>query len=380
MLKKLAAVVLAASMAACGVSLPPINPPNKPTPPPAPAECMADVPWCHEAGLTCSTAERPCKHNPTSDPNHCELAPTCGGEQPPQPPATRCQPALDAAHSAPVAEDGEWPLAADQSVDSAWKQAVFGAVREAQAMCPAAWSGDCLSGGAADIDHGYLLISKALQSAGVDASQGRTPSGEVKDHLWVRRSPGSADWNATKLFFYGNGCLITGDGAFTAHGWYTYGGAAPTPPPQPPPVTGTCPVGPCPELTWTEATLPDGWGRDEIGRARMHFNSSVYVGRCEDNTLLVTRNEPYCASIGMSPMANGILRDACPLRPDGHPDRVALETWASQGFRVEGENGARCDPCPAAPDNPVMFALGSRCRICTVRTFKNGEPLCSEWH
>ena len=80
------------------------------------------------------------------------------------------------------------------------------------------------------------------------------------DHLWVVRAPNSKDWNATKLFNYGTGCLITADGAFTVHGWYTYTGGTPTP--EPPPVAGCS--SPLPPKVWTAETLPDGWGGDQI--------------------------------------------------------------------------------------------------------------------
>jgi len=346
------------------------------------------VPWCDELvpPASCSAAEQPCKHNPTSDPALCELAPACEGQPPapPRPAPIDCSPALDPAMRAPANDDSNWVKAADQTTPNMFKQAVWRAVANAKAACAAAWRGDCLVAGEPGIDAGYLLIAKELQVAGWAASQAQDSAGRKYDHLWVRGSPATKDWNATKLFNYGNGCLITGDGAFTAHGWYTFIGDDPAPPPptpEQPPVTpppaGACPVAPCPDLVWTEATLPDGWSSEEIGRPRMQFNSSTYVGRWKDNTLVVKRNEPYCASIGMSPMADGQPRAACPLRPDGHADREALEAWASGGFKLESQNGATC---VAHPTNPVMFELnGGNCRLCTVRTFKEGKPLCGGW-
>lgn len=154
---------------------------------------------------------------------------------------------------------------------------------------------------------------------------------------------------------------------------------APAPPvPTPAPVDGPCPVAPCPQRAWTADTLPDGWSSEEIGRARWQFNSSVYVGRYLDNTPVVIRNEPYCASIGMSPMADGQLRAACPVRPDGHPERVAVERWLTGGFVLESRNGT---VCRLHPTNPVMFELGSgNCRMCSVLRFGSpAEPVCSEW-
>lgn len=54
--------------------------------PPLPWECPIDAPWCH--GLnppqSCSTPDSPCVHNPTTNPEHCELAPACQ-DPPPDP-------------------------------------------------------------------------------------------------------------------------------------------------------------------------------------------------------------------------------------------------------------------------------------------------------
>jgi hypothetical protein len=269
-------------------------------------------------------------------------------------------------------------VAADQSLPSDWKQAVLLAEVEAQTACPTAWSGGCMAGGPSAIDHGYLLIAHALQRRGIAASQA-VVDGEKKDHLWVRRAPASNDWNAAKLFHYGNGCLITADSAFTVHGWYTYAGAAPSPPPP----SGSCPVAPCPDPTWTAATLPDGWGSDEIGRARWQFNSSIYVGRYLDNTAVVIRNEPYCAAIGLSPYADGQPRASCPVRPDGHADRAAIELWLTGGYALESRAGATCAPHPS---NPVMFEIGTGdCRLCSLNRYPSKtsgappEPVCGEW-
>ena len=55
-----------------------------PIEPPPPPECLPGIPWCHEVDQSCSLPDKPCKHNPSSDPNHCELAPDC--EAPPPPP------------------------------------------------------------------------------------------------------------------------------------------------------------------------------------------------------------------------------------------------------------------------------------------------------
>ena len=57
--------------------------------PPPPPECLRGIPWCG-VNQVCSTPESPCKHNPTTDPNHCELAPICPLPPPPPPSDETC--------------------------------------------------------------------------------------------------------------------------------------------------------------------------------------------------------------------------------------------------------------------------------------------------
>jgi len=238
-------------------------------------------------------------------------------------------------------------------------------------------------GGRCVVTGGRFLVQRKiideLRRMGLCAGQhdpGTGPNNYGTDEIAVATSP-TAVREGFRVYAgpaVGSGTLILSPQG-QAPAWFP-AGAAPPPPPPPPP-TGSCPIAPCPDLVWTEATLPDGWSSDEIGRPRLQFNTSTYVGRWKDNTLVVVRNEPYCASIGMSPMADGQPRAACPLRPDGHTDREVLEAWASQGFRLESQNGATC---VAHPSNPVMFEPnGGNCRLCTVRTFKEDKPLCGGW-
>lgn len=83
-----------------GIHLPPNPNPSpspcdcptpEPSPTPTPSVCLPDVPWCHEVNQTCSFPDNPCKHNPSQDPNHCELAAPCP-EMPPTPEPTPTPP------------------------------------------------------------------------------------------------------------------------------------------------------------------------------------------------------------------------------------------------------------------------------------------------
>ena len=91
MQKRLLVLIASLSLGACGGGGIPIpNPTPEPTPTPEP--CLPEVPWCGDVGQTCSSVDSPCKHNPTSDPNHCELAPDCPTEPIPEPPEPTPEP------------------------------------------------------------------------------------------------------------------------------------------------------------------------------------------------------------------------------------------------------------------------------------------------
>lgn len=331
------AVALSGALAAgCGL-LPPINPPRpNPTPTPTPPpdwSCPLASPWCHELvpPAACSTVEQPCVHNPTQDPNHCELAPACPTEptppDPPEPPpATECAPVLDPGLSGPPADDELWTKAVDQTLESGFKNSVWQAVAQAKLACPSAWVGDCMAQGPSGIDRGYLLIAKELQKAGIAASQAKYSWGKIQDHLWVRRAPGSLDWNATKLFFYGNGCLITGDGAFTVHGWYTFVGSDPTPPPDPePPPAGALRVEDVPKFDrfndlhwlngWFDATGLVYNGATRSWPTPAHPEGKEHVG--------------YCDAQGF------VNRLHCPAAGEGTEERLPRECIAASGKHCE---------------------------------------------
>ena len=234
-------------------------------------------------------------------------------------------------------------------------------------------------------------VAQALRADGLCAGQHDPGSDEIA----VATQPGAV-WQAYHIFggYGGYGPVPPGEVERTvvwypgnARRAYLPGEGGSTQPPVPPtPSPSGCPAAPCPDPVWTEATLPDGWGREEIGRARWQFNTGTYVGRCSDNTAVVVRNEPYCASIGMSPYADGQPRASCPVRPDGHQERQSVEHWLTGGYVVEAKPGATCGPCSAAPTNPVMLELNDgKCRLCSVSKYPSktagtpAEPICGEW-
>jgi hypothetical protein len=191
--------------------------------------------------------------------------------------------------------------------------------------------------------------------------------------VFVRRSDGLVE--EYHAVYFGNGSWTdSNNGKFM--GIHSDGGGPPAPPvdpPAPPPVVDYgCPA-PRPDRVWTAETLPPGWGSNEIGRPRWVINSKPH-GVWVDTTAVTNRNEPYCRAIGMSPMADGTLRAGCPMRPDGHAERVACERYVAEGdWVVVAEGGATCE---ANPDNSSMFrrtsASGS-CRLCNP-----AQTVCSE--
>jgi hypothetical protein len=279
---------------------------------------------------------------------------------------------LSPALSAPANDPGAWTDASDQTTPPAFKAAVWDAVTRAKAACPSAWAGDCLTAGPSGIDHGYRLIAAELQAAGYAASQAQDSTGRLYDHLYVRRHPASLAWNATKLFHYGSGCLITSDSVFGVHGWLIPSAAAPpaptpTPPPvtPPPPATGAC-LAPLPPKVWTVETLPPGWGSDEIGKPRWVIECESRGSKIDCTAKVTPHACGYCASIDMGTMGDNI-RCGCPVRKEDNPERVACEEYLTGGTRLEARNGAVCE---FVGGNPFVFRpSGGNCRLRSI-----GDP------
>lgn len=157
--------------------------------------------------------------------------------------------------------------------------------------------------------------------------------------------------------------------------------APPSPTPPLPPSSGACPFAPCPIREWTRETLPDGWDSALIGKPALKINSATYAGGPDrDATPVTIRQLTYCQSIGYD-NPNQPPRAECPMRPDGHPQREALEAWALYGgFQRQGRNGETAASCAPRHNNPAMFREGTgNCRQCNARP--DGDPLqiCTEW-
>lgn len=155
--------------------------------------------------------------------------------------------------------------------------------------------------------------------------------------------------------------------------YYGTSDAPPNPQPTPPP-SGDCPAQPCPIRTWTKENLPDGWGDNEIGHPAYYINAHPYTGGLIDTTPRVTHQQDFCVAIGYN---NPPVHD-CPMRPDGHPDRRAVEDWAYfGGSHLEGRNGETAATCAAPNGNPAMYRATGNCRLCNNGT--GITSLCTAW-
>jgi hypothetical protein len=214
-----------------------------------------------------------------------------------------------------------------------------------------------------DIDQGYLDIAYQLQQAGIAAGQGVNDANPKADHLAIGR-PGTKVWEEWKLFEYRGGCLT---GHPYKNSWI------PTVPilPIPPTDDYGCPAT-RPERLWTAATLPPGWGEDAIGTPRWKLGSSAH-GKWIDTTANVIRNQPYCEAIGMG-THGGQSRAACPVRPEGHPDRVACERYLAEGdWTLFAKGGATC---MANPENSAQFYPNNgNCQLCNP-----ARTVCTAWY
>lgn len=134
-----------------------------------------------------------------------------------------------------------------------------------------------------------------------------------------------------------------------------------TSPTDPAPPANGCPAPPCPLRVWTAETLPPGWGQDAIGTPAWKLKCKPHGRDKVDCTPVTDRQEPYCRKIGMSPDGDGKLKAACPMRPDGHPQRAEVEAWVTGGTKLEGPG------CEFVDGNPMQyFQAGGKCRLCSA--------------
>ena len=112
----------------------------------------------------------------------------------------------------------------------------------------------------------------------------------------------------------------------------------------------------------------------EDGRPRWKYNSKPHTMGNVDSTPVVVNQLEFCQAIGMGEMG-GLPRASCPVRPDGHPDRVACEDYLREGPPTrDSRNGQDCTPNNSS--NPAAFLNGTgNCRMCNP-----AKTVCTDWY
>lgn len=367
-LRRLIVGLALAGVSSCGGVGPPPGP--VPTPTPAPA-CMPEVQWCSDTGQTCSSPSGPCKHNPTADPNHCELAAPCPpGPTPTPTPTPTPPPGTGCVLSGAGVFLGTIPQPVVDGQPLGWhvNQAMSSLIG-----CPV--GSRCIVTARPQV--WQAAVEAELRKRGFCAGQHEPGTDEIavaveagKPMFGYHIYAGDGWDDPTKP-----GTIVWFPGAERPA--YAPPDSVPQPPdptPSPTPVPGPCPIAPCPTRTWTLETLPPGWGADQIGKPAYEVKARMHTMGNADATAVVIRQEPFCRAIGLSPYADGQPRASCPVRPDGHSERVPVENWLLfGGFTRDSRNGQDCTPNNT--DNPAAFLGGTgNCRSCNVP-----KTACSEW-
>jgi len=156
---------------------------------------------------------------------------------------------------------------------------------------------------------------------------------------------------------------------------YLPAGAPPPEDPTPPPPSGSC-GNPLPPKVWTTATLPDGWGENEIGKPRWLIECVPHGNVIDCTAKVAPQACGYCASIDMALMPDGVQpRCGCPVRKEGSPERGPCEIYLTGGMRLEAEEGSGA-MCSFAHGNQFQFEPnGGNCRLCSI-----ADPrVCGGW-
>lgn len=327
---------LGACLVTMGASCPKPPTTDPPDPPPEPpAVCMPGVPWCHETGQACSTPDAQCKHNPTSDPDHCELAEDCPPttpEPPVEPPGPPdhpddlpCPPRPGTASWSVVEPKPNAPL--DKMV------AVNEAIKVLRLEQPERFTsaGNCLAGwvNGQQADEFFYEVAVILTRTNVCAGQFVEDGGKRSDALGVLAS-GRDRWLEFHLINYGDGCILPVASAYKATWIDELAGSPPLPGPDPEP--GLC-------------TDPDPRGRP----AYFTLKCGQGNGTVCDSTYKVD-DRAYCHAT-CSPLEPWVCfeRDACPMRFEGDPEREVCydEVVAPQKWWCDGQVTDPLDENPA---------------------------------
>ena len=318
MLKQIAVIGLALALGACfGLGQPP---PGPPLPPPPGGPDLSAIPWAtdYEPPVTCSTAEKPAKHQPPGSPWPI-MVPDCVEPEPPEEPEP--PPVADGCY-APSPTGSHW----DPKVPATVRP--FSAITARAIMAVRDEIGDP-SG--QPPEETLALVAAKLRALGFCAS------GPWVDALAIE-APGGGyeEWH---LVGYTGGGWTQSPFKGT---WYLNGAPEPPTPDSP-----TCGV-PVPE-------------REARWRINEHGTSL--------DAIYQVYGPDFCAAIGLSG------RQWCPVRKEGHPQRRACEAqeYGTPVWTYEAD-----DVC-SARENPHLFRCkgGQRPRWAEVCT-EDGR-VCQRW-
>ena len=371
-----------AGVSSCGGVGPPPGP--VPTPTPAPV-CMPDVPWCSDTGQTCSSPSGPCKHNPTADPNHCELAAPCPpGPTPTPTPTPTPPPGTGCVLSGAGVFLGTIPQPVVDGQPLGWhvNQAMSSLIG-----CPV--GSRCVVTARPQV--WQAAVEAELRKRGFCAGQHEPGTDEIavavalgKPMMGYHIYAGDGWDDPTK-----SGTIVWSPGADRPA--YAPPGGVPGPTPTPAPTPGPVPgcSAPLPPQVWTAETLPPGFDPALVGHTRYVMTCRAH-GNVVDCTAQNQRACDYCAAIGMGEIG-GQIRCGCPVRNECLPaeqippqnfkceERVACEAYLTGGTVLESRNGATCE---LVGGNPFVFRPNDgNCRLCGANgTIYNGQKQgCGAW-
>lgn len=366
---------------------PPGQPPGPPQPPPQTCPDLG-VPWCHEAGMSCGE----CQHQPPGEACPIKAPPCDMPPEPPDPPVLGC--VLSGDPGAELPGYVSPPYGPDNVLlGERVNQAITSLTNcRAPERCVIVVPPQEFQAAVAQRLREWGLCA-GQDDPGADEIRVQHPATLAGEGFHIYAGGGWSDPTATGtvVWYVKLAGPVTGPPyAGSARPVFALSGGA-QPPEQPPPVGDVCPFEPCPLREWTRETLPDGWGDNEIGRPAFEVKAQKHTMGNGDATVVVIRQEPYCAAIGMSPYADGQPRQSCPMRneyPEGHPDRdrmlrerEAIERWILRGgFVRDGRNDQDCTPNHS--DNPAAVLWGTgNCRVCSADVSRRDDPRsCSEWN
>lgn len=330
--EKLKAAVVAAcavSEEACERAKAMVEENCQPTPEPTPATCADGFPpGPNGCPKTCADlACKPCEETASG--------PVCRPTEPTPPPVVAC--------AQPDVPDDAWTVVVPEP--PAENVRLIGeAMAEFARRYPSRVTADGSGLAGFTEANGHDLAERYIEDVATILNGWGLCALRTVDALTVKASSG---WQEFHVVYYGRGTFIQPAHAYR-NTWVVKGDDV---------VSAECPA-PRPDLDPTKLKIA----------LKPH-------GRWLDATMVTIGTCGYCEAIGMGELAPGVPRCGCPMRPDGHAERVACEAYASRGGTV-WETSPRGKTVELNDGNPwqARCVECERMRVCT----KDGA-VCSAW-